>query len=93
MQLVDGIAIDYAGLPESHRQAVMLYIEHGCDPGYGLTLILCNDLRAVVCVDDRTAQALPQIYRWLVNHAPSRCWWAIAKVDAWARERRSEQPK
>jgi hypothetical protein len=86
---VDGMAVDYSGLPESHQDTMKLYIEHGYQPGSGWTAILHNDLRAVVMVDAETAAALPRIYRWLVNHAPSGCWGSPEKVTEWMRSRRA----
>jgi hypothetical protein len=83
IHLVDGIPVDYSGLPERYRELVRLYIEAGVPPGTGWTYILQNDLRAVVVVDERTAVELPTIYRWLVNHAPSRAWGSAKRVNAW----------
>src|ERR687888_1817955 len=79
---VDGIEIDYSGLPENHRDTVRLYIEHGYHPGSGWQAILQNNLLAVVMVDDETFEELPWIYRWLVNHAPSQCWGSAEKACA-----------
>jgi len=82
-RLVDGVLIDYSGLPERHRDTVRLYIDYGFAPGSGWLAILSNNLRAVVMVDTETALQLPEIYRWMVNHAPSRAWGSEDKVRAW----------
>lgn len=91
MQIVDGIPVDYSGLPEKHQDTVRLYIEHGYHPGSGWMAIIANDLRAVVMVDQETAAKLPIIYRWMVNHAPSSAWGSAEKAASWMRDRRCER--
>ena len=91
MNLVDGVSIDYSRLPANHAETLHLYIECGYQPGSGFNAILENDLRAVVMVDADTLSMLPQIYEWLVNHAPSQCWGSREKVRDWMRERREER--
>jgi len=89
---VDGVPVDYSGLTDQCREIVRLYVEHGCDPGYGWTMILSDSLRAIIAVDAETAAHLTQIYRWLVNHAPSQAWGSPDCVRAWMRAREAEQP-
>ena len=38
--LVDGVAVDYSGLPAEHRETMRLYVEHGLDPGSGISAVL-----------------------------------------------------
>ena len=89
---VDGIEIDYSGLPEAHRERVRLYIEHGAYPGFGWRAILSHDLEAVVRCDDATVAVLPQIYRWMHNHAPSQCHGSAARMAQWMEARRQCSP-
>ena len=84
---VDGVAVDYSGLPEFCRDIVQRYIERGCDPGTGWRFILAADLRAVIACDAEMVAALPQIYRWLVNHAPSLAWGCEQNVRDWRQAR------
>lgn len=91
MQMVDGIPVDYSGLPERHRETARLYVEHGCTPGSGWEAMLSNDLRAIIMVDAETAADMRQIYRWLVNHAPSRAWGSIERVREWIKAREAER--
>lgn len=89
MLKVDGIEINYSGLPAQYRETMRLYLEAGYDPGSGLRAILAHDLAAVVMCDAETAFALPQIYRWMVNYAPSKAHGCYARVADWMRERRA----
>lgn len=89
--LVDGVEVDYTGLPVEHQGTVRRYIEGGVHPGSGWTAILQNDLRAVVVVDHDTFELLRIIYRWIVNHLPGQAWGSPAKVDAWMAARRRDR--
>lgn len=92
MQLVDGVEIDYSGLPERHRESMRLYVERGCEPGSGLTAILSDKLVAVLAVDDDTLRQLPTIYRWIWQHMPPSAWGSYKIVTAWIQARRNERP-
>lgn len=79
---VDGEPINYSGLPD-HQHAFRMWIEHGVCPGTGIYAILRHDLMAICICDDETVRQLPQIMRWLHNHAPSACHGSTEKVTAW----------
>ena len=87
--MVDGAAVEYGRLPEFCREIVRRYLEAGIDPGYGWRLILASDLEAVVACDADTVACLPDIYKWLHNHMPSRAWRSDEKVRVWMRARRA----
>jgi hypothetical protein len=85
--LVDGIQVNYKGLPPKYVPMFRRYIEQGLDPGSGIKEVLSNSLRAVVAVDDTTLMNLPQIYRWVIFQCPLMAWGSPEKVIAWMRMR------
>jgi hypothetical protein len=91
--MVDGERVQYDGLPSGNRETVRRYIEHGYEPGSGTRAILENRLMAVLMCDDETVAAMPQIVRWLHNHAPSECHGSQERVDRWMRERRAARER
>jgi hypothetical protein len=93
MQTVDGEQVNYNGLPSGNQDTIRMYIEHGYEPGSGTRAILENRLMAVLMCDDATVAAMPQIVRWLYNHAPSGCHGSPERVDRWMRERRAERER
>ena len=84
---VDGVAVDYSGLPERCRDTMRLYLEHGCDPGSGWRAVLEGDARAVVMVDNEMFHDLRTIWRWLRNYAPSESHGSRRQVEEWMRAR------
>jgi hypothetical protein len=84
---IDGKPVDYSGLPEFCRETVERYIEKGIHPGQGWSAILSNDLRAVLICDDQTVAALPQIMRWLHNHAPHGSFGNSLFIQDWMTKR------
>ena len=80
---VDGAAVDFSGLPESKRDTCRFYLEGGCDPGFSIRLVLQRDLMAILAVEDETLAVLPQIVKWLHNHAPGHSWGSAEKVKMW----------
>ncbi len=89
--MVDGVAVDYSGLPEFCRETIQRYIEGGIAPGGAMTLILRGDIHAVCAADEQTFAALPQIVRWLHNHAPSGSWGSYGAIQPWMDARRAER--
>jgi hypothetical protein len=88
--LVDGIPVDYSILPESAREIMRRYVEHGLDPGTGYRMILSDDLMAVLAVDEHTLSVLPVILRWIHNYAPAGCHGNSGTVREWMVERQIE---
>ena len=65
------------------------WISHGIPPGHFLTAVLSNDLRtALARADDENGRALPDIVKWIDNHAPPACWGSPAAVSRWKLEKR-----
>jgi hypothetical protein len=78
--------IDYSSLPEHLREGAQRYVEQGIMPGSFLRAAFENDfVSAVVRADDKSALALPEIARWLINEAPDHCWGCNNAVLDWVR--------
>lgn len=89
--IVNGKAIDYAGLPERLRGGMQRYIEDRIEPGSFLLAVLENDLRwACTNADDVNRHLLYDIVRWLYNNAPGSCWGSPEKVEAWLKNEKEE---
>jgi hypothetical protein len=72
------------------------WVSYGIPPGHFLTAVLCNDLRtAVMRADDANARALPDIVKWIFNHAPEACWGSPQAVNRWrfSKRRPIQQPQ
>ena len=88
--LVDGVAVDYQGLPVRYRDTVQMYVEHGLSPGTGWSLVFANELSAVAYCDYEMVKDLPRIWNWIHNQAPSGCHGNALKIGAWMRARRAQ---
>jgi hypothetical protein len=80
--------IKYHLLPEGAQSGMQLWIERGIYPGSFLTAVLNNDLMGACIAADHLNQSLLYDYaKWLVNHAPSRCYGSRVNVVAWEQDR------
>jgi hypothetical protein len=79
---VNGEHVNYSTLP-MHQEAFRQWVEHGRLPGDTLQMILRHDLWAVLRCDQHTLAALPDILRWLHNHAPSNCHGSDSAIAEW----------
>tara|TARA_Y100000034_G_scaffold30527_1_gene37317 strand:+ start:274 stop:564 length:291 start_codon:yes stop_codon:yes gene_type:complete len=60
------------------------WVVNGIAPGHFLTAVLTNNLfEAVAHADDENIKILPDIVRWVYNHAPSSCWGTEEKMKEW----------
>ncbi len=92
MVKVNGIAVDYSGLPGRYQTTMQRYLEDGIEPGSACRAILENDLAmAIGRADSDTLRQLPQIVKWLWNEIPEGAWGSKARVSGWMRAQREAQ--
>lgn len=77
-------------LPESLRDGLRLYIEHGVTPGGFLCGCIENDLltASTSAANDETLLALPTVMRWLYTYAFHQAWGSKTRREAWQRQQR-----
>lgn len=79
---------DYAQIPESCMDGLMLYITDRIMPGSFLQAVLEGDLhRACGRADDTNLWLLPVYAAWLHNEAPMQCYGSPELVQAWVDQR------
>lgn len=77
-------------VPEHLRAGLRRYIDGHVMPGHFLQACLEHDLQAVVLADPISFEALPEIWRWLYNFAPSACHGSHAKVIEWVMSKEAQ---
>ncbi len=72
-------------VPSHLRPGLRRYIEDGVRPGDALWSIVCNmsAYEVLTRVDDKVLPELLNIYRFLYNYAPGRCWGSEEVCEAW----------
>lgn len=74
-------------LTDYSLSSIMLYIDHGIEPGSFMSAVLCNDLRlACMQADYWNIRNIPAYISFLYNWAPSGCWGQEDKFVAWIEE-------
>lgn len=72
------------GVPPHVRLGLVLYVDHGVEPGAFLTPVICNDFKeASARADNVSQQALLAILRWFLSEAPPACWGSPANMASW----------
>lgn len=72
------------GIPIHTLEGLKGYIIDHHPPGHFLCNVLSNDLMGAVSrADACNLQCLPEIVRFVYNHAPRNCWGSREKVAAW----------
>lgn len=80
-------------LPPHLRDGVERWVEQGITPGSFLRAVIRNDLyQAVLRADEVSLEALPNIMRWFIAHAPEGSYGSDKVFSQWplylkARER------
>lgn len=78
-------------VPEHLRPGLARYLEEGIRPGSFLSAVLENDLLgAVMYADDVSRAAIPNVVRYLANHAPASAWGSPMAVSQWIKEMRKQ---
>jgi hypothetical protein len=79
-------------VPEHLRDAMVLYIEKGYQPGHFLTAVLENDLmEAMGRADNMSRDGLYGICQFLYNYAPAPCHGSPELVKRWMESRRKSE--
>lgn len=87
--LVDGIPIDYSGLPNNLADGMRLYLERGIFPGSFLTAVIENDfIQAVNRADGTNRMLFRPIALWFYNHAPRESYGSPENAQEWIKSRR-----
>ena len=88
--LVNGIPIDYSGLPLGLQNGMRLYLERGIFPGSFLTAVIMNDfIQAAIHADSTNLPLLRSIAVWFCKHAPIGSYGSSENAQLWANARRS----
>ena len=83
---------DLASSMQSAIETLILYRDHGCEPGSGTRAILENNLfEALRRSDPNRQRILGDIARWINSHMPAGSYGSRQKVDDWIAARRKEQ--
>ena len=86
--LVNGIAIDYSGLPLGLQYGMRLYLERGVFPGSFLTAVIKNEfIQAVTHADATNQPLLRSIALWFCNHAPIGSFGSSEIAQEWVNSR------
>ncbi len=73
-----------AGVPPHVRLRLVLYVDHGVDPGGFLKSVICNDFKAASQhAAPLSSQAMFAIVSWFLNTAPAACWGSHENMAAW----------
>lgn len=84
--------MNYTGLPESLRDGMRLYIEHGVPPGSFLEAVLSNDLCQSFARADMTNRwRLGEIMLWIFDNAPPDSWGSPKNYHTWRKAKLQEQ--
>jgi hypothetical protein len=72
------------GMPKRTHTLISAYIETGIDPGGFLQAVFENDLMgAVLQCDEDNQGCLKQIFKFLINYAPSQCYGSKEAYSEW----------
>lgn len=84
--------INYDLLPESLREGMRLYVEHGIRPGSFLEAVLKDTLTGAFSQADESNRArMFDIARFLYNEMPMTLWGSRAVVEEWIRAKAAER--
>ena len=76
--------MERALVPAHLRDGLVRYLVHHIRPGYFLTAVLQNDLRAAIAHGDAASLTwLPELIRFLENDVPLMAWGSPRLVDVW----------
>ena len=75
---------DWSLIPSHMQHSIKIYVERGLSGGSFLYAVLCGDLaQAVARADHINSECLKDYVSFLSIYAPSACWGAKEKVEAW----------
>jgi hypothetical protein len=78
--------------PETIRESLTRYVEHGVPPGDFLRAVLENDLKeAIGRADYINGPSIHHIVSYLYNSIPSTAWGSPEAVEAWLAAKREER--
>lgn len=73
-------------IPSHIHNSIMLYIQHGVQPGHCLSAIFGGDLYgAYARADDEVASSMGEIVRFIKSAAPAGCYGSRESVAIWTR--------
>ncbi len=89
--MVDGLPINYAGLPQRFRDGMRRYLENGIRPGAFISGVLANEFSPTVlnADDDLTLYDLRTMVRWLHCNAPGVAFGSTDALKSWIAKRRT----
>lgn len=88
----DSTVSEYDTIPLPSRDALIMHILYGIEPGGFIDAVLCNDfMYAVQKADGENIKLLRVYANFLYNYAPHACYGTVKDVEHW-RDRRTEEP-